>query len=323
MKNQNNEFEKLLSYLEKEQKSVAKRAPKPTKAQLKQKKITSNTKKILEDSIEEYSDLHMLSQHKSASTAGFSVEKFESLMKSKLIDQYKKLQSYERPYISVTELCGCLRKAYYYRQRYEIDVKDEFSFAYLYLIQEVGNTIHEVVQNLYDFGEMEKTVVSEKHKIKGRIDAIKDEFVFELKSIDEHKFKGKFFREHYYQGLIYAYILNTEYNYNIKHITIIYIQRNLKKIFPFDIPVDNKIAEELVSRAKILKGCLTSKSVPEPIGATKEQCRFCSFRKFCEKDVCQMIQPFKSKPKKKVKTKKVSTKKVEPKTDDKKTAFLI
>ena len=200
MKNQNNEFKKLLDYLESEQKKDELRAPKPTKEEIKKNKISSNTKKLLNDSIEEYSDLHTLTQHKSASTTGFNVEKFESLMRSKLIDSYKKLQSYERPYISVSELYNCMRKNYYYRQRYEIDVKDEFSFSYLYLIQKVGDVIHEVAQSLYDFSETEKTVVSEKYKVKGRVDAIKDEFIYEIKSIDEKKFKGKFFREHYGKG---------------------------------------------------------------------------------------------------------------------------
>jgi len=311
MKNQNNEFEKLLSYLEEEHKKDKLRAPKLTKEELKINKISSNTKKILEESIEDYSDLHTLSQHKSASTNGFNVEKFESLMRSKLIDKYKKLQSYERPYISVSELYNCMRKNYYYRLRYEIDVKQEFSFSYLHLIQQVGDTIHGIVQDLYDFSEVEKTVVSEKYKVKGRVDAIKDEFIYEIKSIDDNKFNGKFFREHYYQALIYAYILNTEYNYDIKYITIIYIQRNLKKIFPFDISINDKMAIELLDRSKILRTSLSSKVVPEPIGATKEQCTFCTYKKVCENDPCEIQQPFKEKPKKQVKK------------DDKKTAFLI
>lgn len=317
MKNQNNEFTKLLSYLEEEEKKTRLKSKKliQTKEDIKKDKISSNTKKILANSIEEFSDLHVLSQHKSRSTSGFSVEKFESMMRSKLVDSYKKLQSYERPYVSVSELYNCMRKNYYYRLRYEIDVKQEFSFSYLYLIQKVGDTIHEVAQDIYDFSEIEKTVVSEKYKVKGRADAIKDEFVYEIKSIDTKKFKGKFFREHYYQPLIYAYILNHEYNYNIKYATIIYIQRDLKTIIPFDIPIDDKLALELLNRSKVLRNCLSSKNVPEPIGATKEQCVFCAYKKFCENDPCEIQQPFKQKTKKQIKK--------ETKKDDKKTAFLI
>ena len=94
---------------------------------------------------------------------GFDVQKFETMMRTRLIDEHKKLQSYERPYISVTELCSCLRQAYYTRKRYSVNLNEKYQFSYLFMIQKVGNTIHEVLQELYDFTESEKTIVSEKY----------------------------------------------------------------------------------------------------------------------------------------------------------------
>jgi len=214
-------------------------------------------------------------------------------MRSKLIDDYKRMQSYERPYISVSELYYCIRRNYYNRQKYPINVKEEFSFSYLYLIQRVGNVVHDIVQDLYDFTEVEKTVVSQKYKVKGRVDALKNEFLYEVKSIDPDKFENKYIREHYYQGVIYSYILNSEYNYKVKTITIVYFIRTLKKIYPFDLSVNDDLARSFLKRSLVLQSSLQSKKVPEPIGATPDQCKYCPYKKFCGKDPCEVVPPFK------------------------------
>ena len=80
------------------------------------------------------------------STSSFDVSKLESLMRSKLIEQFTKSQEFERPYISVTEVCTCLRKSYYIRKKYHVNLKRMFSFSYLYLIQRVGESIHKGIQ---------------------------------------------------------------------------------------------------------------------------------------------------------------------------------
>jgi hypothetical protein len=150
-------------------------------------------------------------EEKIYSSKAFDIEKYNSLMRSKLIDDYKTLQSYERPYIAVSELYSCLRKNYYYRLKYPVDPKKLFKYSKVYLMQKVGNAVHEALQEVYDFTEVNKSVVSEKYKVKGKIDAFKDGFVYEIKTLDENKFLGTYSKEHYYQGLIYSYILNTEY----------------------------------------------------------------------------------------------------------------
>jgi CRISPR/Cas system-associated exonuclease Cas4 (RecB family) len=206
--------------------------------------------------------------------------------------------------------------------KYPVNPKKLYTFSYLFLIQKVGNVIHDIIQELYNFSETEKTVVSERFKVKGRVDGIRDSFLFEIKSIDFEKFKNQYIKEHYLQAIIYAYILNKEYNYKIKTITIIYVIRNLKKIVPFDLPLNDKLAESVLNKAPILKSALESLQVPEPFGSKKETCTFCLYRKQCEDDKCElMIQPFK----KKKKSKKVDTPKppIPKKKDDKQTAFLL
>jgi CRISPR/Cas system-associated exonuclease Cas4 (RecB family) len=192
----------------------------------------------------------------------------------------------------------------------------------LYLIQKVGHVIHEIFQNLYNFSEVEKTVVSEKFKVKGRVDAIKSTNIYEIKSIDPGKFKGKFIKEHYFQGLIYAYILITEYGYKIDKITIIYVLRDLKSVRAFDLDIDLNLAEKFLRRAPILLSALESNKPPEPIGASNESCRWCPYKEYCKKDKYEnLIPPFMKKEMEKKKKKEEEKKKEDDK--DKHTAFLL
>lgn len=295
-----NEYEILLSYLDKQEKPKGRKKEELIKVKsFEDIPKKSNTEKILEECEEEKVNLST-PQVVTNSSLGFDVDKFENLMRSRLIDDYKKMQSYERPYISVTELFYCIRKAYYSRLKYQTDLKKQFNFAYLDLINRVANTIHEYVQEIYNFTETEKTLVSEKYKVKGRIDAVGDTFLYELKTVDEKKFDGMYVKEHYYQALIYAYILNSEYNYNIKTITIVYFFRDHLKKRPisFDLPLDDKIAKIFLEQAPVLHNCISRLEVPEPVNSSEEQCRWCPYISFCEKDDSKMDKPFDKKQKK-------------------------
>jgi hypothetical protein len=287
-----NEYENLLRYLENQKQPVKEVKQKKTKKEIKKEVASDNTKKILEEAtIEEFKVLSDINNKKSDISSGFNINEFESMMRSKLIEEYKTSQSYERPYISCGELYNCLRQSYYSRKRYQIDITSQFKFSYLYLIQKVGNTIHEIFQNLYNFSQVEKTIVSEKYKVKGRIDGIKGSVLYEIKSIDANKFNGKFIKEHYFQGLIYAYILLTEYDYKIDKITIIYVFRDLKNIKAFDLDVDPILAKQFLERAPVLLTALESNTPPECIGATKDSCKWCPYIKYCEKDGFKKYKP--------------------------------
>ena len=313
------EYEKLVRYLDSQNNATGatKKSKTERKQEIKKAKASVNTKKLLEEStIDDYKEIPHTHNPTEKGSDGFSVLEFESMMRSKLIEEYKTSQSYERPYVSCSELYHCLRQSYYARKRYQIDITSQFKFSYLYLIQKIGNVIHEIFQSLYNFSEVEKTVVSEKFKVKGRVDAIKGSHLYEIKSIDPKKFKGKFIKEHYFQGLVYAYILITEYDYKIDKITIIYVLRDLKTVRAFDLDVDLKMAEMFLQRAPILLTALESNVPPEPIGAVAESCKWCPYKEFCEKDGYKQVKPPYIKKKKPVK-------KETPKEDDGKTAFLL
>jgi len=285
-----NEYEKLVRYLENQEKKPAKSAPIKKKRKTKKELISKHTKKLLEEStFEDFKNIPHT--HPSKGSKSFSVISFEGIMRSKLIEEYKTSQSYERPYISCSELYNCLRQNYFIRKRYQIDIKSQFRFSYLYLIQKVGNTIHTIFQDLYNFTEIEKTVVSERYKVKGRLDAIKENCIYEIKSIDEGKFKGKYLKEHYFQALIYAFILINDYDYKIDTITIIYVFRNLKTIHSFDIEINMDLAKSFLERAPILLSALETNTVPECIGSNEEKCKYCLYKEYCEKEGFRKIEP--------------------------------
>lgn len=302
-----NEYENLLKYFEAQNikkpskgnstqfkkvdtlKKVRERVKK-SKTENKKDKVASDTKQLLKESeIEEY--IGIPTHRKNLPSKGFNVEQFETLMRSKLIEEHKTRQSYERPYVSCSELYVCMRQVYYGRKRYQINVKAQYRFSYLYLIQKVGNVIHDIFQELYNFTEVEKTVVSEKYKVKGRIDAIQSSNLYEIKSIDADKYDGKYQEVHYIQCNIYAHILTTEYDHKIENISIIYVLRNLKKVYVFDLAVDHELAKKYLERAPILLKALDNNKIPECIGASKEQCKYCSYKKYCEKDGYNKIIP--------------------------------
>jgi hypothetical protein len=292
-----NDYDKLLEYLDSikeksEETGIKLKKEKQLEvAKANKESVASEIDKLLE--VSQITDIFETPQSLQ-SVRGFDITRFENMMRSKLIEEHKKMQSYERPYISVTELFNCMRSNYYTRVKYQVDVKDLFKFAYLKIIQEVGNTIHELVQSIYDFSETEKTIISEKYKVKGRMDAAKENFLYEIKTMDEAKFTGKYNLDHYHQGNIYSFILNNEYNYNIDTIIILYFFRDNLKRRPavFEINVDPKQAEFYVSKANILLSYIQRKEVPDVIGSTEEQCKYCLYKKFCEKDESKSLKPY-------------------------------
>jgi len=310
-----NDYEQLLRYLESQNfKNVSSSSPKKKTVEQKKVEASSTTKKIIEEaSIDDFKELPTTNPEFSK---GFSISQFESMMRSKLIEEYKTKQTYERPYISCSELYNCMRQNYYVRKRYQTDIKKQFTFSYLYLIQKVGNYIHDLIQDLYNFEESEKTVVSEKYKVKGRIDGIKGNNLYEIKTVEAGKVKN-YIPEHYYQCLVYAFILNTEYEYKIDNITIIYVFRDLKKIRVYDLGVDLLLAKKFLERAPILLNHIDSNIVPDPIGANEEQCKYCPYIQYCEKDSFKKVAPPYSKKD------KVEIDNKEEKLKKKEAAFLL
>lgn len=332
MTNLKDDYNDLLKYLSDQKKASEGNAKRRTPSEVKKEQVRKATEKLLDDS-----QIHAYvppgAGKKIPKSKGFDVKKFQEMMRAKLIDDFKRLQTYDRPFISVGELYTCMRQNYYSRSRYSIKLDDMFKFAWLYMFQKVGDEIHAVVQEIYNFTESEKTIVSEKFKVKGRLDGIREGFLYEIKSVDADKFEYEYRKDDFLQANIYAHILNTEYNYKIHTVVIVYVFRNLRNIVPFDLPVNPKLAESHLTRAPILKNALTTKTVPDPIGSNISHCQWCSYKKYCEKDKCNEVhQPFKKKKvSKKVEVKhgvgKPIVKKKEeismPEPPQKKGAFLL
>ena len=196
-----NDYEQLISYLESQTKKASTTVVEPEKVS----DVKSDTKKIIEECSEIHSDVPLYKNK--ITSEGFDVFKFENLMRSKLIDGHIRAEIYERPYISVSELYSCIRRTYYNRMKYNVELNTQYKFSYLYLINNIGNNVHDLVQSLYDHTEIEKTIISEKYKVKGRVDGIRDNFLLEYKTIDKDKFKNKYQDVHYIQGIIYGVLL--------------------------------------------------------------------------------------------------------------------
>ena len=216
--------------------------------------------------------------------SGFDVAKFEQVMRDALIKEHKRSSNYEKVYISVSDLISCPKKVYFQCKKYNIDLQSTYRFSYLHLIKKVGILVHKIVQELYKFDEIEKTIISKKYNVKGRVDAIKGNTLYELKTIDNDKFDNQYDQTHLNQGMIYSYILNNDYNYNIKNISIVYFGRNLKTVFPFNnLPVNNSIAESFLSKSPMIMNCLKNNTVPKE--ENKNDCMFCSYKGYCKENI--------------------------------------
>ncbi len=292
-----NEYEKLLGIIDKEKsKSSDKTKPIESKPIIKKEEKKKETPKSVSQkkSVNLFDDFKALdinkdysipeSKNKGSQNTEFNISLFKSLMKKKLLENYHKTKNYQRPYLSVTEIFTCFRKCYYERLNYKVDDGNLFNFAYLYLINQVGNTVHDVIQSLYNFDETEKVLKNEKYKVKGRVDAIKGSTVFEVKTVDPNEFPVKYRENDYNQGIIYSYILNNDYNYKINSLEIIYVSRTLKDMMINKYDIDFKKAEDFLKQSIYLHECLKTNSVPDTIFMTEEQCKFCQFKNFCKNE---------------------------------------
>ena len=128
-----NEYDKLLSYLNKNSSETPIKRKKEISLKDKKEAVKKSTQKLIEDcQIHSYIPLSadpILQQYNKS--VGFDVIAFEKGMRQKLIEEYKKVQTYERPYISVTEICSCIRSNFYNRMKYKVDLKKKFRFSYL------------------------------------------------------------------------------------------------------------------------------------------------------------------------------------------------
>ena len=279
------EFTYILNFLEKEEKKIKK-----SEGSIKPDKVRKNPQQqfIVDNKIIEKEII------KNKKIQGFDIDQLQTLMRNELINGFNRSKKYRKKYISVTELLSCPKKVFYNRKNYSIDLNEEFRFANLYLIRNIGNAVHNSIQKIYKFDECEKTVISEKFNVKGRIDAILGKSIIELKTTDKEKHQDEYDRNHYYQGIIYAYILNNECGYEITNISIVYIFRDLKTIKVYNLPTDNDLAKSFLDRSLVISNCLKNDIVPTITDIPESECTWCLYTKYCKKS-----EPLKTKSKSK------------------------
>jgi len=222
-------------------------------------------------------------QKNTRSKTKFDVGLFEDIISKKLVDKHETTRAYDRPYISVGELLQCTRKTYYERKKYKVDISKLTGFPLVDLICVVGDCVHDYIQRLYPFSDCEKTLISKKYKVKGRVDAILDDTLFEIKTIDQSSIET-FRDKDFDQANIYCQILNQEFDYKINHICFIYVPRSLKTIICHDSVPDIKRSTALLELASGIHESLINNIVPEYDKHNLDQCGFCYFSEHCIKD---------------------------------------
>lgn len=161
-----------------------------------------------------------------------------------------------------------------------------FNFVYLNLAAKIGNTNHSFIQETYDFQEKERTVISERYGVKGRVDGTSGNFIYEIKPVDQTKIKDAYDKVHYDQAVIGAWILNNEYKYYIDTITLIYyIRDNFRKDpIAFDFPYSAARATELLTNATYLHECLNNNKVPAFKTTDLKLCSYCPYIDICKNE---------------------------------------
>lgn len=272
-----NEFGQLLDYLVKTKSGNDTKTTRPKE---------ESSKLTIEDFREAPKELR-------SKSVGFDSNKFRKLVRDKQIKSFYDKQQYEKPHTSVTELLNCVRYNYYYRSKFPVNDDKNFKFPYLELYADMGIYIHELVQDIYDFTEVKKPLYSKKYKVKGEVDALKPPFLYEFKTVDKSKLTQEFRDKDYFQGNIYSYILNNEYGYDIKYITLVYFFRDDLKSDPYaiDLKYDPVVAEKYLERSIVLLESLDSNIVPDKIGSSKESCYFCVYKEICDTAAQSIIKP--------------------------------
>lgn len=241
-------------------------------------------------SVQEITELNPLNTKLISNSKGFEVEKFKTAIRNHQIKKFLDKQELAKPYTSVTELLNCVRYNFYYRNKTSVDIKNNFKFIYLDLYADLGTALHEIIQTVYQFSEVKKAMFSDVYNVRGEADAISPPYLFEIKTVDENKFPGTYRKKDYYQANIYAHILNTEYNYKIKYVTLVYFFRDNLRRDPYAIDLDYNpdLAVSFLEKSNILLESLETKRAPNKMGEDPEQCHFCIYKDICKNDAKQI-----------------------------------
>jgi len=267
-----NEFSGLLEYLDKNKNLNNSKSPVKEISVLKEDKKNFDLK---------------LDEEFKYNSSNFDLDKYKKISRESLIKNYINSNSFEKPYISVNEIIsGCIRKSFFMRMKYKFEEDKVFKEPYIKLVNILKNKIAESIVNDYDFKEKEKIIISENFNIKDSVDALNNNIIFLIRVIQSKFFNGKYLDKHYYEGLVFSFILNEELGYKINEITIIYkfIDKIYSDPLSFDLKYDKKLAEKLIYKSKILLKAINNKIPPSLEYTDKNLCNDCHYSVHCKND---------------------------------------
>jgi hypothetical protein len=166
----------------------------------------------------------------------FDVQVIYNKYKKELTAQmYSILKSSSKKYhFSISELLDCPMKNFYLRTNTTFDSNFQPLYPYAIAGQRVGNLTHGEIQRTYNFDNIEIKIDNKELGITGRIDAIKDDTIYEIKKSDDLKLYPSFVE----QACLYCYLYNKEHDDVIDYFEIILSLSNLKKIESFKFKYD-------------------------------------------------------------------------------------
>ncbi|RLG56361.1 MAG: CRISPR-associated protein Cas4 [Candidatus Hydrothermarchaeota archaeon] len=172
--------------------------------------------------------------------------------------------------IHVSEVVGCLRRAYYARRRF-------FTITPYEAIVLLGSQIHQAIESiLQEHGfetEFEVAVNREGIRLLGHIDAYhpQENVVLEfktVKAVPETPYKS-----HKLQAETYGAMVEADKVY------IVYISRTDGKVKVFNVKWSPSTLDFLFDRAKLLSNCLSNNKTPPR--ERSHLCNYCPFKLNC------------------------------------------
>jgi len=171
---------------------------------------------------------------------------------------------------------GCPRLIYYSKV-FPDRKKDPKSLKVFVL----GNLVHDFLQKEVLSGESEVPLVIETKgvKIKGRLDQVDDNFIYEIKSVSTLRFvKEQPQKHHVLQLMLYLKAFKREKG------KIVYVEKNTFDIIEHEIVFDEKIYDEAVEGFVSVFQSMSKNALPDK---TSEEwaCKHCLFKKECDGEV--------------------------------------
>ena len=138
-------------------------------------------------------------------------------------------------------------------------------------------------KNVFTFGDNEFHVEVEEEgiKIRGRIDHIDDNCIWELKTVKNlYYYIEKPDSNHVKQIMIYLHAFKRDKG------RIVYIEKNTLQIIEHEINYDNNIFKDIMAQFTEVHKCLVEKKLPEKLKdyPNNFKCQVCDFKEKCGKD---------------------------------------